>query len=73
MGEKTVYLFYTEGGLVMPRQIEDFYETIFEGLNYVILYDRETKVIYHMSTGFYNNGNLTPIYNADGTLRVWEE
>lgn len=57
----------------MPRQIEDFYETIFEGLNYVILYDRETKVIYHMSTGFYNNENLTPIYNADGTLRVWEE
>lgn len=56
----------------MPRQIEGFYETIFEGLSYVILYDRETKVIYHMSTGVYNNGNLTPLYNADGTLRVWE-
>lgn len=57
----------------MPRQIEGFYETIFEGLSYVILYDRETKVMYHMSAGFYNNGNLTPLYNADGTLRVWEE
>ena len=57
----------------MPRQIEGFYETIFEGLSYVILYDRETKVIYHMSTGVYNNGNLTPLYNADGTLRVWGE
>lgn len=57
----------------MPRQIEGFYEKIFEGLSYVILYDRETKVIYHMSTGVYNNGNLTPLYNADGTLRVWED
>lgn len=57
----------------MPRHIEEFYETIFEGLSYVILYDKETKVVYHMSTGVYNNGNLTPLYNADGTLRVWEE
>lgn len=57
----------------MTHQIEEFYKIIFDELNYAILYDKETKVMYHMSTGFYNNGNLTPLYNADGTLRVWED
>lgn len=56
----------------MPR-IEDFYEVISEGFYYVVIYDRETKVMYHMSTGADNKGTLTPLYNADGTLRVWEE
>lgn len=32
-----------------------------------------TKVMYHMSDGLHNRGTLTPLYNADGTLRVWEE
>lgn len=57
----------------MTHQIEEFYEIIFVEPNYTILYDKETKVMYHMSTGFYNYGNLTPLYNADGTLRVWED
>ena len=66
-------LFYIEGGIIIPRQIKEFYGIIFEGMNYIILYDKETKVMYHMSDVSYNRGNLTPLYNADGTLRVWEE
>lgn len=50
-----------------------FYTTVYSDYNYLIVYDNDTKVMYHMSDGTYNKGNLTPLYNADGTLRVWEE
>lgn len=40
---------------------------------YQIVYDNHTRVMYHMSGGYDNFGNLTHLYNADGTLRVWEE
>ena len=55
------------------KQEETFYTTIYDGPAYEIVYDNHTHVMYHFSTGAYNCGNLTPLYNADGTLRVWEE
>lgn len=40
-------------------------------LSYDIVYDKETRVIYAKS----NSGAITfcPLYNADGTLKVYEE
>lgn len=55
------------------KQEETFYTTVYDGPGYEILYDNRTRVMYHMSDSSYNRGNLTPLYNADGTLRVWEE
>lgn len=55
------------------EKAETFYTVVYSANSYLVVYDNYTKVMYHMSTGVYNNGNLTPLYNADGTLRVWEE
>lgn len=52
---------------------ETFYTVVYSDNNYLIVYDNYTKVMYHMSYGSYNKGSLTPLYNADGTLRVWED
>nr|DAU37863.1 MAG TPA: hypothetical protein [Caudoviricetes sp.] len=39
---------------------------------YCVGYDRDTGVMYSMSNGYYNNGTLTMLVNADGTPKVWE-
>lgn len=52
---------------------KSFYTTVYSYDCYLIVYDNYTKVMYHMSDAAYSRGNLTPLYNADGTLRVWEE
>lgn len=40
---------------------------------YRILYDKETKVMYHMSAGAYNTGTLTLLVNADGSPKLYDE
>lgn len=52
---------------------DTFYTVVYSDSSYLIVFDNYTKVMYHMSDGMYNRGTLTPLYNADGTLRVWEE
>lgn len=52
---------------------DPFYTVVYSDNIYLVVYDNYTKVMYHMTIGSYNRGNLTPLYNADGTLRVWEE
>lgn len=52
---------------------ETFYTVVYSNDSYLVVYDNYTKVMYHMNIGSYNRGNITPLYNADGTLRVWEE
>ena len=37
-----------------------------------VLVDKATGVMYWMSNGGYNTGNLTLLINADGTPRIWE-
>jgi len=37
-----------------------------------VLVDKATGVMYWMSYGTYNIGNLTLLINADGTPRIWE-
>lgn len=36
-----------------------------------IVYDRDTKVMYTVSSSDYNFGNVTMLVNADGTPKVW--
>ncbi len=38
-----------------------------------ILYDRDTKVMYSMSSYDRNRGILTLLVNADGTPKIWKE
>lgn len=52
---------------------DTFYTVVYSDSSYLIVFDNYTKVMYHMSDGMYNRGTLTPLYNADGTLRVWED
>ena len=36
-----------------------------------IVYDKDTKVMYYMWDGSYTGG-FTPIYNADGSVKVYD-
>ncbi|MBQ6281491.1 MAG: hypothetical protein IJK69_05490 [Oscillospiraceae bacterium] len=37
-----------------------------------VVYHRETKVMYAISRGAYNSGNLCLLVNPDGTPMLWE-
>jgi outer membrane biogenesis lipoprotein LolB len=39
--------------------------------NLYIVYDKDTKVMYYLWNG-YCKGVILPIYNADGSIRVYE-
>lgn len=39
---------------------------------YRIVYHRNTKVMYAVSTGGYNGGNFTVLVNPDGSPMLWE-
>lgn len=49
-----------------------FFETVFSGAAYNIVYHEQTKVMYVMSKGRYNYGTFTLLVNADGTPMVWD-
>ena len=44
----------------------------FRGIVTRVAYDKNTKVLYLMTKGN-NDSGITPIYNADGTLKLYEE
>ena len=46
-------------------QIED-------GINYKVVYHKETKVMYTISDGYYNTGTFTVMLDADGKPLLWE-
>ncbi len=47
-------------------EIEETYE-------WTVVYHRETKVMYVVSRGQYNNGTFTPLLNVDGSPMIWED
>lgn len=55
-----------------PPAPPDLLVVIQKGENYKIVYDRETKVMYSLTDGKYNTGELFPLYNPDGSLRLYE-
>ena len=40
--------------------------------NWDVVYHKDTKVMYAISRGGYNQGNFTVLVNADGTPMLWE-
>lgn len=40
--------------------------------SYRIVYHRDTKVMYAVSTGGYNSGNFTVLLNPDGSPMLWK-
>lgn len=70
-----VVVLLTGCGAEYTNEEETFYTVVYSNNSYLyqVVYDNYTKVMYHMTIGSYNRGNITPLYNADGTLRVWEE
>ena len=48
------------------------FQTIAYGLHYYIVVDEETRVMYAVSNGMYNTGNLTLLVDANGKPRLWE-
>lgn len=43
-----------------------------DGDGYCVVYHKDTKVMYTLSTASYNIGNFTLLVNADGTPMIWE-
>ena len=41
--------------------------------NYKIVYANDTKIKYFIVSGSKYTNGITPLYNADGTLQVYEE
>ena len=48
------------------RDIPDF-----AGYHHSLWYDTETGVIYMCAYGLHTN-SFTPLYNADGSLKIWD-
>lgn len=53
-------------------QVEEPDNTLIEiesHLNYIIMYDKDTKVVYYRGKG--GDADLCPLYNADGSLKIY--
>lgn len=53
-------------------QVEEPDDTLIEiesHINYIIMYDKDTKVIYYRGPG--GDADLCPLYNADGSLKLY--
>lgn len=38
-----------------------------------VVYDKDTKVMYDVSSRYYSRGNFTMLVNADGIPKLWKE
>lgn len=41
--------------------------------DWLVVYNKDTKVMYAVSKSSYNRGNFTLLVNPDGTPMIWEE
>jgi len=60
------YKEYTEVNKINYGSASTF-AVLYRGFNYAIVYDVETKVMY-----MFNRYMLTPLLNADGSLKLWK-
>ena len=51
---------------------DDVFVMVSKNFSYAVVYDRETKVMYAISDGTYNQGNFTMLVNADGTPKLYK-
>ena len=40
---------------------------------WIVVYNKDTKVMYAVSNSSYNHGNFTLLVNPDGTPMIWED
>ena len=40
---------------------------------WIVVYHKDTKVMYAVSNSSYNHGNFTLLVNPDGTPMIWED
>ena len=52
---------------------ERMFEYVADEGGFKIAYDKETKVMYAVSDGLYNCGTVTPLFNADGSPKLYKE
>lgn len=59
--------------IMVEQQTQSTFELIehVEG-GYIVCYDKETKVMYVMSTSFANQGTTEVMLNADGTPKLYD-
>lgn len=56
-------------------QTSDSYFTVvqtFDNGNVIVMYANDTKVMY-VWRSYYGRAGLTPVYNSDGSIAVWEK
>ena len=56
---------------IKTQEIPEPFVTVQKYANYRIVYDRETNVMYNMTDGKYNAGQLYQLYNPDGSLKIY--
>lgn len=55
-----------------PNEVKSMFVVLEETMIWLVVYDRETKVMYAVSYGSYNSGDFTMLVNADGTPKLWK-
>ena len=55
------------------EQEDSLFIVIESSYSYKIVYNRETRVMYAVSTGVYNYGNFTVLVNEDGTPQIYNK
>lgn len=55
-----------------PNEVKSMFIIVEEALSWRVVYDRETRVMYAVSYGTYNDGTFTMLVNADGTPKLWK-
>lgn len=52
---------------------QEMFASVENGTSWIVVYHKETKVMYVVSMSSYNCGNFTLLVNADGTPMLWED
>lgn len=54
-------------------QFEKISSYTYDGKEYTVVYDKDTKVKYVIIEVNANQSGMTPLYNADGTLQLYDK
>ena len=55
-----------------PLSDKSMFVVVEIGINYKVVYHKDTKVMYVISYGMYNGGTFVVMLNADGTPQIWK-
>ena len=54
------------------KNYKNMFTRVYSDTDFYVVYDNETKVMYAVSDGHYNYGNLTLLVNPDGTPKLYD-